>query len=239
MITEKEKVFRFKQFSVGHDRCSMKVGTDAVLLGSWANINNAKRILDIGTGCGVIALMLAQRTTEEVTIDAVEIEQEDARQATENVSQSPWAKKVSVHQKAIQEFHSKRQYDLIVSNPPFFIDSLLPPSRQRAHARHTKRLSYEELILHSIRLLNPNGKLAVIFPVEEGNRFKSIANKKGLHVIRQLAFHSRKDKPQERWLMEFSFEEQHVKSELLTLYNSNHEWSDGYRKLTSEFYLNS
>ncbi len=239
MIKEDKKVFRFKQFSVRHDKCAMKVGTDAVLLGAWVNVVGAKRILDIGTGCGVIALMLAQRTNEEATIDAVEIGQEDAKQAAENVFHSPWPKKISVHQKAIQEFHSKHQFDLIVSNPPYFVDSLLPPSRQRVSARHARNLSYDELILHSIRLLNQKGKLAVILPVEEGNRFKSIANEKGFQVVRQLAFYSRKEKPQERWLMEFSFEEQHVKSEILTLYNSNHEWSDGYRKLTSEFYLNS
>src|SRR5690349_15209367 len=110
--------FHFKQFSVRHDNATMKVGTDGVLLGAWADPGEAKYILDIGTGSGIIALMLAQRTNEDVIIDAVEVEATDAAQAAENISNSPWPAKVLVHHTAIQNFNSERKYDLIVSNPP-------------------------------------------------------------------------------------------------------------------------
>ena len=109
--------FHFKQFSVRHDRSTMKVGTDGVLLGAWVNVDDSKRILDIGTGSGVIALMLAQRTTSDVLIDAVEVESDDAAQAKENVLQSPWPRRIDVHHTPIQNFHSDECYDLIVSQP--------------------------------------------------------------------------------------------------------------------------
>src|SRR5579859_709466 len=131
----------------------MKVGTDAVLLGAWVSVAGAKRILDIGTGCGVIALMLAQRTNDDAIINAVEIEAADARQAKDNVLKSPWLKKVTVHQKAIQAFDIGERFDLIVSNPPYYVNSLLPPARARAQARHGKSLTAEELIDQSLRLL--------------------------------------------------------------------------------------
>jgi len=230
-------MFRFKEFSVRHDSCGMKVGTDAVLLGAWVNTAGAKKILDIGTGCGVIALMLAQRTDLEVAIDAVEIEAQDATQAAQNISESPWPTKIAVHQKAIQEFEPGYKYDLIVSNPPFFNDSLLPPLQKRAQARHTQTLRYDELIFHSLRLLSPKGKLAVILPFREGKQFNSLSNQKGLFVNRQLSFSSRKEKPQERWLFEYSMSTEPIISEELVLYDSNGEKSTAYRTLTDDFYL--
>lgn len=229
--------FQFKKFVIHHDRCSMKVGTDAVLLGSWVYVNNAKIILDIGTGSGVIALMLAQRTDDHVQIDAIEIEKEDASQAKENVLISPWPGKVSVFNKSIQELETTIKYDLIVSNPPYFINSLLPPSQHRARTRHAEQLTFDELIMHSIRLLNPTGTLAVILPVREGNDFKQIALKDGLHVKRQLAFYSRKEKPQERWLFEFGFESSETKNEKLFLYETENMKSSDYINLTKDFYL--
>jgi tRNA1Val (adenine37-N6)-methyltransferase len=222
---------------VHHDQCSMKVGTDAVLLGSWVDVNNAMRILDVGTGSGVIALMLAQRTSDEVQIDAIEIEKGDAAQAKENVLLSPWPKKISIFNQSIQEFESTIKYDLIVSNPPYFINSLLPPSHHRARTRHTEQLTFEELIMHSIRLLNPTGTLSVILPVQEGNQFKQLAFKKGLHAKRQLAFYSRKEKPQERWLFEFGFEQIKPKEKKLILYESENMKSKDYINLTKDFYL--
>jgi len=230
------KPFHFKQFSVHHDRCAMKVGTDGVLLGAWASIENTKHILDIGTGSGVIALMLAQRTNEAVLIDAIEIEKADAEQAGENVLNSPWANRISVHQKSLQDFLPNNKYDLIVSNPPYFVNSLLPPTKSRTQARHTSNLSFEELIAHSLRLLNDNGRLAVILPFNEGNIFKTIAEKNQLYLIRETAFHSKEEKPQERWLLEFSFQKKELISDKLTLYNSNGNKSSDYQKLTFDFY---
>src|SRR5687767_8887834 len=119
--------FQFKQFSVAHDRSTHKIGTDGVLLGAWVDVRNAHSILDIGTGTGVIALMLAQRCAGDTCIDAVEMEKEDAAQAKENVARSPWPQKVNVVHAMIQAYTPKAEYDLIVSNPPYFINSFLSP----------------------------------------------------------------------------------------------------------------
>lgn len=231
------EVFHFKKFSVQHDRSAMKVGTDAVLLGAWVNIENAKRILDIGTGSGVIALMLAQRTDGHSLIEAIDMEKVDAEQARENVLRSPWPKKVVVYQSRLQEFETDEKYDLIVSNPPYFVNSLQPPSKERTKARHANELTFDELITHSLRLLNSQGKISVILPVVEGEAFKSIAIKNGLRLIRETAFYSREEKQQERWLFEFSTEPQKMISDKLILYDAVGEKSAAYRGLTGEFYL--
>ena len=234
---KKSLPFRFKKFTIYHDRSSMKVGTDAVLLGSWVNVTGAKKILDIGTGSGVIALMLAQRTADDVKIDAIEIEKEDAAQARENIFNSSWPNKVTVFEKSLQEFKPGVQYDLIVSNPPFFINSLLPPTPHRTRTRHTKQLTFNELVLHAMRLINPSGTLAVVLPVQEGNEFRQLAFKNGLYINRQLAFYSRMGKPQERWLFEFRFTPGMAKEEKLVLYEEENLKSIGYTNLTKDFYL--
>jgi tRNA1Val (adenine37-N6)-methyltransferase len=230
-------MFRFKQFSIEDDRCAMKVGTDAVLLGAWVDISNAKKILDVGTGCGIIALMLAQRTGEDVCIEAIEIEKQDAIQALENSNQSPWAKRIKITPQSLQEFKGFESFDIIVSNPPYFINSQLPPSTDRAKARHTHSLSYQELIDHSIRLLNKEGRLAVVLPYAEGKNFLNLASLNGLICIRQLAFYSREGKPQERWLFEFSLNHAPLKNEKLVLHGAGESWSPDYQSLTKAFYL--
>lgn len=215
----------------------MKVGTDAVLLGAWVNVEGASRILDVGTGCGIIALMLAQRTANDVIIEGIEVEFTDAEQAQENTNHSPWANRVAIHSVAMQDYHSTAQFDLIVSNPPYFINSQLPPTSHRAQARHTQTLSFEELIYHSLRLLNANGRLAVILPFEEGNLFQSLAEQQGLFPTSRLAFYSRQGKPQERWLLEFSKIKLPIKEEQLILHSEGESWSDDYKNLTRAFYL--
>ena len=230
-------IFHFKGFSVRHDRCAMKVGTDAVLLGAWVNVNGALRILDVGTGSGVIALMLAQRTSEETRVDAIELEEVDADQAKENVLQSAWPGKISVHHSRLQEFSPGWQYDLIVSNPPFFVKSLLSPSKERTKARHANDLTFEELISYSLRLLSTKGRLAVILPFSEGNIFKSLAKAHHLHVTRETAFHSRKEKQQERWLFEFSCVDSLAIADQLILYTDDGDKTKEYINLTKDFYL--
>ena len=150
----KLKVFRFKQFSIEDKRSAMKVGTDAVLLGAWVNLKGVKRILDVGTGCGIIALMLAQRTKEDVNIDGIEIDEQCVQQAKENLLETIWCNRVLMHRYSLQAFRSPFKYDLIVSNPPYFNNSQLPPKAHRARARHTDSLSFKELLHHSVRLIN-------------------------------------------------------------------------------------
>lgn len=215
----------------------MKVGTDAVLLGAWTNVASAKTILEVGTGSGVISLILAQRTIPSVKIHAIEIEQDDAEQAEENIRQSPWSEKIKIHHQAFQSFFSANVFDLIVSNPPYFVNSQLPPSGKRSQARHTNSLSYAELIKGAIQLLGPSGRLAVVLPTEEGKYFQSLARENNFHVTRQLAFFSRQGKPQERWLIEFSLRATELISETLILHGKGEEWSDDYKKLTKDFYL--
>lgn len=234
---EKPRRFRFKQFEVGDDRCSMKVGTDAVLLGAWAKPGNRTCMLDIGTGSGVIALMLAQHSSPEAKIDALEILESDVEQAKENVSRSPWPRKISVISGAVQEFDPGKQYDLIISNPPYFVNSLRPPAVKRAVARHTGSLSFEDLLSAVARLMLPNGVFLTILPTEEGNRFESLAGTFGLHVSRKLAFYSKAHRPQERWLLEFrTGPVKEVEVSQLILYGQGNEWSAAYRSLTADFY---
>ena len=229
--------FKFKQFTIHHDRCSMKVGTDAVLLGAWVNVLNAKNILEVGTGSGVISLMLAQRTLPDAKIDAIEIDDDDARQAQENIARSLWREKIKVHHQRLQTFISPNAFDLILSNPPYFINSQLPPSSKRSQARHTGSLSYSELINSAAKLLNTSGRLAVVLPFEEGKQFQIVAKENNFHVARQLAFFSRQGKPQERWLFEFSFTPQVLITESLILHGNGETWSTDYKRLTKDFYL--
>ena len=232
------KHFHFKRFSVAHDRCSHKVGTDGVLLGSWVNIKqHDKFLLDIGTGCGLIALMLAQRSKEDVRIDAIEIEKNDAGQARENIASSPWPQRVTVIQQAIESFAATRQYDLIVSNPPYFSKSLLPPDQHRTRARHTQSLTFENLLGSAKNLLAPDGRFAVILPSVESMRFTDLAAALQLFPLRRTTFQSRQHKPIERVLIEFSGENVRPEETSLILYGEDGNWTDAYIDLTKEFYL--
>ncbi len=231
--------FRFKQFTVAHDRCAHKVGTDGVLLGAWVNIENANHILEIGAGSGVISLMLAQRTRYNVTIDAVEISAPDAKQAAANVLSSPWPERIRVHHMPIQTYQSDFPYDLMVSNPPYFVDSLLPPAEDRSRARHGGELTFSGLVQCTKSLMSPGGRLGIILPETEALQFIAMANANGLHCLRQCSFKSRAHKPVERLLMEFGSAPGTCVTGSLTLYGADDNWSAEYRKLTGDFYLNS
>ncbi|HEY8935539.1 MAG TPA: methyltransferase [Cyclobacteriaceae bacterium] len=233
----KHTPFRFKQFTIHHDRSTMKVGTDGVLLGAWANINAAQSILDIGTGSGLIALMLAQRSTSSVKIDAVELEAHASHEATENVKHSPWSEKITVHHTAIQQFESALKYDMIISNPPYFENSQKPPEAKRAITRHTDTLSFEDLLRETVRLLNKKGKLNVILPYKEGLNFIERASQYQLTCNRQWTFHTRKEKPIERLLLEFSYHSKPIETGDIVLYEEEENWSAEYKELTKEFYL--
>ena len=164
------KGFTFKQFHIDHSRCAMKVGTDGVLLGAWARVDGTRRILDIGTGTGVIALQMAQRNSE-AQIFAVEIDETASCRARANFDMSPWAERLEVECCAAQEFNHTEKFDLIISNPPYFVDSLLPPDAKRSTARHTHDLSFEALDEAVSRLLAENGRFAMILPVAEFEKY--------------------------------------------------------------------
>lgn len=230
-------IFKFKQFSVCDDRASMKVGTDAVLLGAWVDILLAKNILDIGAGSGIIALMIAQRTGPNVKINAVELLAQDAQQASENISNSPWLGKISVSNTSIQEFYPGRHYDRIICNPPYFSKSLLPPIDTRIKVRHDTALTLDELLAATGRLLSPMGKLSLILPFVESKAFIQKANSTGLFLHHLTKFFTRHGKAQERTLMEFGFTTAPLREDSLILYQSKSHWTKEYRKLTQDFYL--
>jgi tRNA1Val (adenine37-N6)-methyltransferase len=214
----------------------MKVGTDAVMLGAWAMIGNEKRILDVGTGSGVIALMLAQRSRAETRVDAVELRKEDALQALENRNNSPWPEKIFIIPTGIQEHHPDYHYDHIVCNPPFFSKSLLPPTEHRSQARHDATLTSAELLSAVVRLLSPAGKFSLILPPPESEVFTQKANLSGLFLHRLTRFFTRPGKPQERSLMEFGFALQPADEDEMVLYASGNRRTEKYRELTGEFY---
>ncbi len=230
-------IFRFKQFSIDHAGASMKVGTDGVLLGAWVDVTNAKSLLDIGTGSGLIALMLAQRTSADALIDAVEIEPGDALQAERNVASSPWADRIHIHASAIQDFNPMKQYDCIVSNPPFFINSYQPPDAGRTRVRHTNSLSYDDLITAAQRLMTTNGSFSVILPATEGKLFIEAAQASLLFCSRCLNFIPKNGKPVERILLEFKRVNQETTLDTLVHYNDNATWTEDYKALTKAFYL--
>lgn len=232
------KPFHFKHFSVAQDRCTHKVGTDGVLLGAWVKLTETdNHILDVGTGSGLIALMLAQRGTPGTKIDAIDIAPADIQQARENVSRSPWPERITVHHTAVQDFIPVNRYELIVSNPPYFERSLLPPDKLRTIARHTHNLPFPEFLSHASRLLAEKGRLAVILPYSEGLKVTDLAQNEDLHVVRKTEFRSRAEKPVERLLIEFSREKHEAEKSELVLYAKGNAWSQDYKRLTREFYL--
>lgn len=230
--------FKFKQFTIFQDRCAMKVGTDGVLLGAWADCENAKTILDIGTGTGLIALMLAQRSLAH--IDAIEIDQSASEQASENVTKSPWESRISVINKSLQQFTEQidKKYDLIVSNPPFFQNSLYAPDQNRTNARHNASLEYEDILDASLKLLSNNGTLSLVLPYLEGAMFIVKAAGKGLYCVRQTNVLPNPGKTPKRLLLEFTkIKKPLVEQEIIIELNKRHEYSDAYKNLTRDFYL--
>ena len=164
--------FRFKKFTIEQDRCAMKVGTDGVLLGAWAEIASAERILDIGTGTGLIALMCAQRN-ELAQIHAIEIDSAAAEQAGENILNSQFSERIELQQVALQEFNPSKEYDAIICNPPFFNSGTNSPVAERNQARHTISLSISDLLLHASRLISESGRLHLILPLDNEEELKS------------------------------------------------------------------
>ena len=228
--------FRFKQFFVNDDRCAMKVGTDGVLLGAWCPTGT--HILDVGTGCGLIALMLAQRCPG-AQIDAIDIDAAAVQQAKENAQISNFKSQISNSVSRLQDWKSKTKYDLVVSNPPYFRNSLKNPDTGRKTARHTDELSYEELIAHSVRLLQADGQLALILPAEEEANVRALALAAGLQLTHITRVFSKETKPARRVLLAFRHSPLAISlvEDSLILENEIGGRSAAYSKLCEEFYL--
>lgn len=229
-------VFQFKHFTIHQDRCAMKVGTDGVLLGAWVKVNGANKLLDIGTGTGLIALMLAQKSN--AFIDAIDIDQSAFEQASENVSLSPWRDHIRIVHSALSDYKPGYRYDLIVSNPPYFIDSYVAIDEARNKARSASAsLTYDELLNGVVRLLNSTGRFCVILPFKEGQLFREKAEQNGLFCNVLVNVRTGKDKPFKRVLMEFSRREAELQEEELVIHYENRDFTEEYKKLTGEYYL--
>jgi len=215
----------------------MKVGTDGVLLGAWSCVNEGN-ILDIGTGTGLIAIMLAQRT-KTALIDAIEIEKDAYNQAFENISNSDWSTRITTHFNSIQNYHPNKKYDLIISNPPFFKNSTKAPSKERNTARHNDDLSFEDIINAVLRLLKPEGIFSLILPINESIHFIKLANKNNLFLNKECFVKPNRTKPAKRVLMQFSFINSDIQKEDLTIETeTRHQYTKEYISLTKDFYLN-
>lgn len=227
--------FRFKQFVVENERSAMKVGTDGVLLGAWVPLDGEeRRILDVGTGTGVIALMLTQRNPYS-TVIGIDIDNLSVEEAEYNFKASPWSDRLTAVHSDFRSF-AEKGFDLVVSNPPFFINSLKAPSQRRSAARHNDTLSQDDLIDGSFNLLSEKGRLAVVLPSDEGALFIEKCREHGLYLSRICKVSTKPGASPKRYLMEFQKNNERLIEETLIIQDSE-GYTVEYRKLTGDFYL--
>lgn len=230
--------FRFKQFTINQDKSAMKVGTDGVLIGAWAICDQAKNVLDIGAGTGLISIMIAQRCN--AIIDAVEIDSDSFLQAQENVNSCPWKERIFLYHESIQEYAENItiKYDLIVSNPPFFNNSLKSENERKSNSKHTDLLSYSDLVFAVNKLIADNGVFSVILPFNEGLRFIEQCRIAALFCVRKTIIFPCPWKKASRVLLEFKKQETPIIENSLTVeLSERHEYSAEYIDITKDFYL--
>lgn len=228
--------FQFKQFTIHQEKCAMKVGTDGVLLGAWADLREANRILDIGTGSGLIALMAAQRSPVS-HIEAIEIDSDACEQAKANFRHSPWAGRLQIRQGAIQHFYPSHPYDSILCNPPFFINSTLTPEPGRTIARHCTTLTHIDLFQAVQRLLSPNGNFHLILPVHEAEQFISFIQSHQWFVNKITRILPTPAKPPKRYLLEISREQKKLETGNITIEIKRHTYHESFIPYVKDFYL--
>jgi tRNA1Val (adenine37-N6)-methyltransferase len=233
-------LFKFKQFSIEQDRCAMKIGTDGVLLGAWAPIeNNPFSILDVGTGTGIIALMLSQRSNAQ-QIDALEIDDNAYEQAVDNFEDSPWSDRLFCFHAGLDEFveEPEDEYDLIVSNPPFYTDDYKTENEQRDLARFADAMPFEDLVEAADLLLSENGVFAVIIPFKEEDNFITLAKEYELYPIKITRVKGTPTTEIKRSLLAFSRNESAIilTTELI-IETARHVYTSEYIELTKDFYL--
>ena len=235
-------LFKFKEFSIHQDKTAMKIGTDAVLLGAWVFLENEiDSILDVGSGTGIIALMLAQRSFA-LTIDAVEIDNDAYEQTVTNFENSNWGDRLYCYHSSFQNFADEiaeedETYDLIISNPPFYTDEFESKNDARNKARFTTSLSFNELLKGVSKILSKKGKFAVIIPFKEEQGFVKLAKENNLFLNRVCHVKGNPSSAFKRSLLEFSFEEKKLNKENLTIEIKRHQYTDEYINLTKDFYL--
>lgn len=231
--------FDFKQFTICHDRCAMKVGTDGVLLGAWTEVGaGVSRVLDIGTGSGLIAIMLAQKCPADIT--GIDIDAEAIGQAKENGGRTPWSGRVHFLQQDILEYIPEMGFDLIVCNPPFFENSMQSSNQKRNKARHCDSLPLDLLAGRAHEMLLPDGCFNVVLPVKTAENFVQMAWEKGLNLQKKCVVYSKPHTPPKRTLLSFKKGNTiYPGTELLYICNEDGEYSEEYRNLTKDYYLHS
>ncbi|OSY87321.1 tRNA (adenine-N6)-methyltransferase [Tenacibaculum holothuriorum] len=236
------KPFQFKQFTVHQDKTAMKIGTDAVLLGAWCDLGEyPDAILDVGSGTGIISLMLAQRS-DAMTIDAVEIDENAYEQTVENFEQSDWGDRLFCYNASFVEFAEEMQeeeeeYDIIVSNPPFYTNAFETEDESRNKARFTSSLSFEELLTGVSKILSRDGMFSVIIPFQEEESFSVLAKEQGLFLSKVCRVKGNENSDVKRSMLTFSFQEKEISTEELIIEKERHQYTDAYINLTKDFYL--
>lgn len=231
----KERVFRFKQFEVNHTFSAMKVGVDGVLIGSWAHVDNAGSILDVGSGCGLIALMCAQRNSQ-AAIYGVEIEHEAVKESQHNVSTSPWSDRVEIISGNAIDVNLSG-IDLIISNPPYFDSGIATATTERELARHCGSLNPTSVIDIASRVCSSDGRVAMIYPVDSHIKIEEYAKICGWHLVRLCRVRGHDSAPVKRCLVEYSRSDYDVEETDLVLEKSPGQPTDEYRELCRDFYL--
>ncbi|MFZ4522447.1 MAG: tRNA1(Val) (adenine(37)-N6)-methyltransferase [Bacteroidales bacterium] len=229
--------FRFRQFAVEDSRSTLRVGTDSMLLGSWADPKKAKTILDIGTGCGVLSLMMAQKS--KAMIEAIEIDEPSVVEAAKNFQNSPWAERISIVNTSLQKFaiDPPSHFDFIVTNPPYFSNSLKSPSERVNQSRHDDTLSLDELVHHAARLISDEGRFALILPFGQTERLLASCEKSGLFLSRRIVVHSKYGSPPKRAMLEFT--QHHINQPdgaVLTILGDDGKFTPEYLALTKGFH---
>lgn len=235
------EVFRFKKFEIHQDLCSMKVNTDGILLGAWSDLDDKRDALDIGTGTGLIALMLAQRS-EDLRVTGIEIDQNSFHQASENAKLSVFSSRMYIIHDSVQQYAQTAtiKYDLIVSNPPFFSGGTFSANENKANVRHTIKLSHADLLISVQKLIALNGHFDLILPYMEGLRFIELAAKYDFYPTYVTEVRSKVDKPVERLLIRLAYKVQNpLTHNQLVIHQSNeaNDYSVDFINLTKAFYL--
>jgi tRNA1Val (adenine37-N6)-methyltransferase len=232
-------IFRFKQFEIEQNNCAMKVGTDGILLGAWTKVPEQGRILDIGTGTGLLSLMVAQRSN--CMIDAIEIDLDAAQQAKSNIRNSKWSKRISVFHNSLKDYvmTSKGKYDIIISNPPFYISNLKSQDEKKNRARNAESLPLFELVQSSIQLLKESGALNVIIPYEHVQRYMNVLAEYNMDISRMTTVKGNERKSPSRVLIEVKRSCEFVaeQMEIIIMNTTDNNYTAEYRNLTRNYYL--
>ncbi|OOF64730.1 tRNA1(Val) (adenine(37)-N6)-methyltransferase [Rodentibacter sp. Ppn85] len=227
--------FTFKQFHINQQHCAMKVGTDGILLGAWADVNHCKNILDMGSGTGLLALMLAQRTKEDSQIYAVELDPAAAQQAQENITLSPWKARINLIRGDVQHFLSdtKETFDLIVANPPYFEQGVECKNKERELARYTKQ-THSDWLTWAAERLSEKGKISFVLPYEAAKTLEKLT---ALYCVKQTEVITKIGKSPQRMLITFAKQPQELEHNQIMIYNEKNRYTDEFIALTKDFYL--